>query len=154
MSRRRYYDDEGLSTFLGPLFWIAATVGIMTYGPVLVSAIQGKIPKGEIKQAFIDKSPGPVKSILGEQALVESDATDSAAGQSASQTLTMPRPPTNPQQIPQYIQEVVQVTTNQIVEKTTNTVVEKKQEITTDVCGQIVTEVRKQCSSLGATNNE
>lgn len=152
MSRRRYYDDGGgASSFLGPLFWIAATIGVMSYGPVVLATVRGNIPKGEVKQAFVNSSPGPIKSILGVQTSIASpESSESATMTAMPRALTMPRPPTNPQQIPQYIQDVVQVTTNQIVEKTTNTVVEKKQEVTTDVCDQIVTEVRRQCATLGA----
>ena len=129
----------GWQTIIGPAFWIGATYLGVTYGPELVAKMQGKpvvVDKGEqIRQNLS-------RSILGQE-------SENAAGEDSKSTLRKIIPdklPASPQEIPQYVREIIEKTTTVVVEKGQTEVEEKKTEVVKNTCGQIIAEIEKQCN--------
>lgn len=122
-------------SILAPIFWIIATFLTMTYSPVIFARLKGDIKPEEIKQKLVERSPEPIKAILGKE-------TESSPDNAASPSIKLPQ---TPQQVPEYIREVIEKTTKEIIEKSSSQVQETKQQTTTAVCQQIITEVQKQC---------
>ena len=116
-----------------PFFWIIITVVIMTYGPVLAGRLKGEIKSSEVKQQIINRSPQPIKSILGDQ----------AQSLDVSSTDTQPVRPAG--QISTYVQTVIDDATKTVIDKGTSQLEETKQQTTSMVCKQIITEVQRQC---------
>lgn len=137
------------STILTPLFWIAVTYATMTYGPILVGRLTGKVSKGQFAQALIQQTPETIQSVLSEK----TDRSDESQSSSPSvrSNLFLPPVPSNPHEIPEYIREVVNTTTNQVIEKGTESVTETTQQVTQNVCRQIVTEIQKKCDIQTST---
>ncbi len=115
-----------------PLFWIIITVAIMTYGPVLMGRLKGEIKSSEVKQQIINRSPQPIKTILGDQA----QSLDGSSG-------ALPIKPVG--QISTYVQTVIDDATKAVIDKGSAQLEETKQQTTSMVCKQIITEVQKQC---------
>jgi len=132
------------SSILGPIFWIAATYLALTYGPIIFAGMKGEIPKQNISQKMFDESPEFIKNVLGEQ-------TNQPAGSSDSGTTRQPpiTSPQTPDQIPEFIREIIERSSTQIIEKSTEKVSETRAEVTDNVCSQIITEVQKQCDVIG-----
>ena len=116
-----------------PLFWIIITVAIMTYGPVLMGRLKGEIKSSEVKQQIINRSPQPIKSILGDQAQsLDVSSSDSQPVRPAGQIST-------------YVKTVIDDATKAVIDKGSAQLEETKQQTTSMVCKQIITEVQKQC---------
>ncbi len=129
----------GWQTIIGPAFWIGGTYLGVTYGPQIVAKAQGKpviTSKGEqIRQNFR-------QSILGQE-------SESANGEDNESTLGKIIPdklPASPQEIPQYVKEIIEKITAVAVEKGQTQVEEKKTEVVKNTCGQIIAEIEKQCN--------
>ncbi len=121
-----------LGSMFTPFFWIIITVVIMTYGPVLVGRLKGEIKSSEVKQQFIDRSPQPIKSILGDQ----TQTIDTSSGIQSIKPAG---------QISTYVQTVIDDATKAVIDKGSSQLEETKQQTTSIVCKQIITEVQKQC---------
>lgn len=132
------------STILTPLFWIAVTYAAMTYGPVLVGRLTGKVSKEQFTQALIQQTPETIQSVLSENTDRSNESPSSSQG--VRSNFTLPPVPSTPREIPEYIREIVNTTTNQVIEKGTESVTETTQQVTQNVCQQIVTEIQKKCS--------
>lgn len=115
-----------------PFFWITITFLTITYGPVLAGRLKGEIKSAEVKQQIINRSPQPIKTILGEQ-------TQTIDGSSEVQPLK----PAG--QISTYVRDVIDDTTKAVIDKGSSQLEETKQQTTSIVCKQIITEVQKQC---------
>lgn len=116
-------------SILAPIFWITATFLSITYGPVVLARIKGEIKPDEVKQRLIERSPEPIRAILGEQSESRSDGP----------SFLPPRTP------PDLVKQVIEKTTQEIIEKSVSEIQETKQQTTSIVCKQIITEVQKQC---------
>lgn len=122
-----------LGSIFTPFFWITITFLTITYGPVLVGRLKGEIKSAEVKQQIINRSPQPIKTILGDQ--TQSLDTSSSGAQ-----------PVKPAgQISTYVQTVIDDATKTVIDKGTSQLEETKQQTTSMVCKQIITEVQKQC---------
>lgn len=137
------------STILTPLFWIAVTYTTMTYGPVLVGRLTGKVSKDQFTQALIQQTPGSIQSVLSEKNDRPEESLSSSNGFRSN--FTLPPVPSNPHEIPEYIREIVNTTTNQVIEKGTESVTETTQQVTQNVCQQIVMEIQKKCDIQTST---
>lgn len=116
-----------------PFFWITVTYLTITYGPVALGRIKGEIKSSEVKQQIINRSPQPIKTILGDQ--TQSLDTSSSEDQ-----------PVRPAgQISTYVQTVIDDATKSVIDKGSAQLEETKQQTTSIVCKQIITEVQKQC---------
>lgn len=115
-----------------PFFWITITYLTITYGPVLTGRLKGEIKSSEVKQQIINRSPQPIKTILGEQV----QSLDGSSG-------TQPVKPVG--QISTYVQTVINDATKAVIDKSSAQLEETKQQTTSIVCKQIITEVQKQC---------
>lgn len=115
-----------------PFFWITVTFLTLTYGPVLVGRLKGDIKSAEVKQQLINRSPQPIKSILGDQ----TKSLNTSSG-------TQPVKPAG--QISTYIQTIIDDTTKSVIDKGSSQLEETKLQTTSLVCRQIITEVQKQC---------
>jgi len=115
-----------------PLFWIAVTFLGLTYGPVLSARLKGEIKSSEVKQQLINRSPQPIRTILGDQA----QSLDTSSG-------SQPVKPVG--QISTYVQTVIDDATKGVIDKGSAQLEETKQQTTSMVCKQIITEVQKQC---------
>ena len=81
---------------------------------------------------MIERSPPPIKSILGDQ-------TQTLDGSSETQSVK----PAG--QISTYVQTVIDDATKAVIDKGSAQLEETKQQTTSIVCKQIITEVQKQC---------
>lgn len=125
---------------IGPLAWIVLTVVAMTYGPVLLERLNGKITPEQIHSRIVERSPEPLRSILGETASpVEEES-------SSPQPLSRLRI-SSPADASGLIREIVEKTTTQIIEKGSSEASKTKAEVTANVCSQIIEEIQKQCRS-------
>ncbi|MBI5356314.1 hypothetical protein HZB78_01750 [Candidatus Collierbacteria bacterium] len=121
-----------LGSIFTPFFWITITFLSLTYGPVLVGRLKGEIKSSEVKQQLIDRSPQPIKAILGDQ--TQSLETNSGIE------------PVKPAgQISTYVRNVIDDATKAVIDKGSSQLEETKQQTTSIVCKQIITEVQKQC---------
>lgn len=120
----------GWQSLVGPAFWIAATAAAMSYGPDLILKFQGKPPaKGGAGVNLNNLS----QSILGQE-------SESSTGENR------PKLPATPQEVPQFVREIIERTTNTVIEKGQTEVEEKKTEVVKSACGQIIAEIEKQCN--------
>lgn len=142
MKRRKSSSSFSL---LSPVFWIAITALTMTYGPVVYGRLRGTIPPQELKNRLLEKSPGPLRSVLGEQKQSDSGTISTASTTSVSVEKLLPPIPKSPQEIPQFFEEAVKQATQQIIEKGNTQVIETRQEVTKNVCTQIVKAIETQC---------
>lgn len=136
------------STIFTAFFWIITTYLGMTYGPVVVGRLTGRIPKDQFSQTLIANSPQPIRSILSKQTDTASDAEGSVSAAQTSRppiVQNLPPIPSDPREIPEYIREVVNTTTNQVIEKGTEAVSQTTHQATQNVCQQVVTEIQKKC---------
>ena len=115
-----------------PFFWITVTFLGITYGPVLSARLKGEIKSSEVKQQLINRSPQPIRTILGDQ----TQNLDTSSG-------TEPVKPVG--QISTYVQTVIDDATKAVIDKGSAQLEETKQQTTSIVCKQIITEVQKQC---------
>lgn len=115
-----------------PFFWITMTYLTITYGPVALGRIKGEIKSAEVKQQIINRSPQPIKLILGDQ----TQTIDSSSE-------VQPLKPAG--QISTYVQNVIDDATKAVIDKGSSQLEETKQQTTSIVCNQIITEVQKQC---------
>ncbi|MBI2310071.1 hypothetical protein HYU89_04205 [Candidatus Collierbacteria bacterium] len=115
-----------------PFFWITITFLAITYGPVLAGRLKGDIKSAEIKQQIIDRSPQPIKLILGDQTQSPDDTFISQSVKPAGQIST-------------YVKNVIDDATKAVIDKGSFQLEETKQQTTSLVCKQIITEVQKQC---------
>ena len=115
-----------------PFFWITITFLTITYGPVLADRLKGDIKSAEIKQQIIDRSPQPIKLILGDQTQSPDDTSISQSVKPAGQIST-------------YVKHVIDDATKAVIDKGSFQLEETKQQTTSLVCKQIITEVQKQC---------
>lgn len=109
-------------SILGPVFWIAATYLAITYGPELIAKARGESGV----------------SILGQES--ENKTGDNR-----------PKLPATPQEVPQFVREIIERTTNTVIEKGQSQVEEKKTEVVKSTCGQIIAEIEKQCNISTST---
>lgn len=141
---------SNLGSIFTPFFWITVTFLTLTYGPVLVGRLKGEIKSSEVKQQLINRSPQPIKSILGDQ----TQTLDSSSGNqpvkpagrrpdAAQRTLSEEALPGG--QISTYIKNVIDDTTKAVIDKGSSQLEETKQQTTSIVCKQIITEIQKQC---------
>lgn len=121
-----------LGSIFTPFFWITVTFLTLTYGPVLVGRLKGEIKSAEVKQQLINRSPQPIKSILGDQ-------IQSLDGSSEAQSVK----PAG--QISIYVRNVIDDATKSVIDKGSSQLEETKQQTTSLICKQIITEVQKQC---------
>ncbi|KKS55617.1 MAG: hypothetical protein UV20_C0024G0008 [Candidatus Magasanikbacteria bacterium GW2011_GWA2_42_32] len=129
----------GWQSIIGPIFWIGATYLAITYGPGWVNKLRGK--------SAIENSGGQIrqnlnKSILGRE-------SENATGEDNKSTLGKIIPdklPASPQEVPQYIKEIIERTMTTVVERGQTEVEEKKTEVVKSTCGQIIAEIEKQCN--------
>ncbi len=128
----------GWQTIIGPVFWIAATYLTMTYWPQIAAKAQGKPLPVKSEGNLTDRLSLP---ILGQ----ESERTEESDEGTLSKILP-PKLPASPQEIPQYVKEIIERTTTTIVEKGQTEVEEKKTEVVKNTCGQIIAEIEKQCN--------
>lgn len=136
------------------LFWIATTYAGMTYGPVLVGRLTGHIPRDQFAQTLIAKTPGPIQSIFNKNADIASEEDGSVRAAHSSRppiVQNLPPIPSSPREIPEYIREVVNTTTNQVIEKSAHVVTQTTGQATQNVCHQIVTEIQKKCDIQTST---
>lgn len=115
-----------------PFFWIIITVVIMTYGPVLAGRIKGEIKSSEVKQQIINRSPEPIRTILGDQTQTLDTSSETQSVKPAGQIST-------------YVQTVIDDATKAVIDKGSAQLEETKQQTTSMVCKQIITEVQRQC---------
>lgn len=121
-----------LGSIFTPFFWITMTYLTITYGPVALGRVKGEIKSAEVKQQIINRSPQPIKSILGEQ----TQTIDSSSE-------VQPLKPAG--QISTYVRGVIDDATKAVIDKGSSQLEETKQQTTSIVCKQIITEVQKQC---------
>ncbi len=118
----------GWQTIIGPAFWIGATYVAMTYGPQIVAKVQGKSIAG--------RNPEQIRQNLSQSIL----------GQESENKIIPDKLPAAPQEIPQYVKEIIEKITTVVVEKGQTQVEEKKTEVVKNTCGQIIAEIEKQCN--------
>jgi hypothetical protein len=124
--------NPDLGSIFTPFFWITVTFLSLTYGPVLSARLKGEIKSSEVKQQLINRSPQPIKTILGDQ----TQSLDTSSG-------AEPVKPAG--QISTYVQTVIDDATKAVIDKGSAQLEETKQQTTSIVCKQIITEVQKQC---------
>jgi hypothetical protein len=118
----------GWRTIIGPAFWIGATYLAMTYGPGWLAKMQGK----------------PAVENKGEQ--IRQNLSRAILGQESENKIIPDKLPESPQEIPQYVKEIIERITTTVVEKGQTQVEEKKIEVVKNTCGQIIAEIEKQCN--------
>lgn len=118
----------GWQSILGPVFWIAVTYLGLTYGPGWIAKLQGK-PEVESGTAQIRRNLS--QSILGQEGV---------AG------IIPQKLPATPQEVPQFVKEIIERITNTVIEKGQSQVEEKKTEVVKNTCGQVIAEIEKQCN--------
>jgi len=129
----------GWQTIIGPAFWIGATYLGVTYGPGWLAKMQGKSVAG--------KNPEQIRQNLSQSILGQE--SENATGEDSKSTLRKIIPdklPASPQEIPQYVREIIEKITTVAVEKGQTQVEEKKIEVVRNTCGQIIAEIEKQCN--------
>jgi len=129
----------GWQSIIGPIFWIGVTYLGITYGPGWMTKLQGKSVVGS-GTAQIQRNLS--QSILGQ----ESENTIGEDNRSALEKIIPDKLPTSPQEVPQYVKEIIERITTQVVEKGQSQVEEKKIEVVKSTCGQIIAEIEKQCN--------
>lgn len=142
------------SLILTPLFWIATTYLGMTYGPVLIDRVTGHISKDQFAQTLITKSPSPIQLIFNKKTDIANEERGSVNAAHTSRPLTIhniPPIPSNPREIPQYLQDAVNTATNQVITSGTQAVTQTTQQTTQNVCRQIVAEIQKKCDIQTST---
>lgn len=120
----------------GPLFWIFATYLVVTFGPILAARIQGNISMEEAKEKIMIETPDLAKSVLG---------TNQGISEEKKVIVDWRDLPNSVQEIPQYIREIIEKTTERVVEVGTTTIHETTEKVSEDVCDQIIVELKKQC---------
>ena|SRR3989338_3784891 len=115
-----------------PFFWITVTFLTITYGPVALGRLKGEIKSADVKQQLIERSPQPIKSILGDQTQTPDGSSETQSVKPAGQIST-------------YVQTVIDDATKAVIDKGSAQLEETKQQTTSIVCKQIITEVQKQC---------
>ena len=115
-----------------PFFWITVTFLTITYGPVALGRLKGEIKSAEVRQQIVNRSPQPIKAILGDQ-------TQTPDGSSQTQSVK----PAG--QISTYVRNVIDDATKSVIDKGSAQLEETKLQTTSLVCKQIITEVQKQC---------
>lgn len=123
---------SGIGSIFTPFFWITVTFLGLTYGPVLSARLKGEIKSSQVRQQLINRSPQPIKVILGDQ----TQSLDVSSGTQAVKPVG---------QISTYIQNVIDDATKAVIDKGSSQLEETKQQTTSIVCKQIITEVQKQC---------
>lgn len=145
----RYRSRSSSPSFIAPLFWIAGTYLTMTFGPIISQRLIGKISTKQLSALVSEKLPEPIRPILGAQESNEEGKTDnrilSAESEKTMSGFSLPNPPSSPQDVSRFVQEVVERVTKEVVERSTKEVAETKQEVTTSVCRQIVTSIEQRC---------
>ena len=109
------------------------------YGPGWMAKLQGR-PEVEGGTAQIQRNLS--QSILGQ----ESENTIGEDNRSALEKIIPDKLPASPQEVPQYVKEIIERITTQVVEKGQSQVEEKKIEVVKSTCGQIIAEIEKQCN--------
>ncbi len=142
-----------LPNVLSPLFWIAGTFTVMTYGPVLFGLATGAVRPQDLTARLLEKSPAALRSVLGAHT---SDGGGSiTSGTSTSTTLsaphTLPPIPHSLPELPQFFQAAVSQTTQQIIDKGNEQVTQTRQEVTKNVCSQIVKAIETQCGDVSTS---
>ena len=115
-----------------PLFWITVTFLGLTYGPVLSARLKGEIKSSEVKQQLINRSPQPIRTILGDQIQTLDSSSE-----------TQPAKPSG--QISTYVQTIIDDAAKTVIDKGSSQLEETKQQTTSIICKQIITEIQKQC---------
>lgn len=123
---------SGIGSIFTPFFWITVTFLGLTYGPVLSARLKGEIKSSQVRQQLINRSPQPIKVILGDQ----TQSLDVSSGTQAVKPAG---------QISTYVQNVIDDATKAVIDKGSSQLEETKQQTTSIVCKQIITEVQKQC---------
>src|SRR3990167_10312835 len=118
----------GWQSIIGPIFWIGVTYLGITYGPGWMTKLQGKSVVGS-GTAQIQRNLS--QSILGQ----ESENTIGEDNRSALKKIIPDKLPVSPQEIPQYVREIIEKTTTVAVEKGQTQVEEKKTEVVKNTCG-------------------
>lgn len=121
----------GWQSIIGPVFWIAATYLAMTYGPELVAKARGE---SGVRSQESEVGQNLNQTILGQE-------SENNAEENGSFKL-----PASPQEVPQYVREIIERTTNTVIERGQSQVEEKKTEVVKNTCGQIIAEIEKQCN--------
>lgn len=129
----------------------------MTFGPILYQRLMGKISTKQLSALVAQKLPEPIRPILGTQESERTEEPDgrilSASSSGASSGFSLPNPPSSPQDVSRFVQEVVERVTKEVVERSTKEVAETKQEVTTSVCRQIVTSIEERCGISTSSND-
>ena len=145
----RYRPRSSSPSFIAPLFWIASTYLATTFGPVLYQRAVGKISTEQLSALVSQKLPEPIRPILGIQESSEAEKPDdrilAAESEKNPSGFSLPNPPSSPQDVNRFVQEVVERVTKEVVERSTKEISETKQEVTTNVCRQIVTSIEERC---------